>query len=494
MSRHRVARTLVYTHRWLGIALSVLFVVWFVSGVVMMYARMPELAPAERLARLAPIDFAAVRVAPGEAAAEATRFTLTTFEGRPVYRVTAAGVQKTIFADTGEVLAPVTADRAVAIARAFAGGATVHYDARLDDADQWTFGVRGQMPLHRIAVDDAEGTRLYVAERTGEVVMKTTASGRRWGYLGAVSHWLYFTPLRRQSALWNNTIVWVSIIGTVMTLAGLAWGIWRFSPFQRFRLKRQASRSPYAGLMAWHHYAGLVFGVTTITWVFSGLLSMDPWDWSPSTAPTRAQRDAVSQGPLHPADVSMAHLQKGLAAFGFATPREIDIIRFRGHHYLRATAGLVALDSTAQGPDQQFHADDMLGAARDAMPGVAIEGVFWMTEYDAYYYSRDGQLSLPVLRVRYSDPQRTWLYLDPSRGAIVRKEERMSRLNRWLYHGLHSLDFPFLYYRRPLWDVVVIILSLGGIALSVTTMWAAYRRVRRRLRSAHPSGPSVGPT
>jgi hypothetical protein len=484
VSHHRVARSLVYTHRWLGISLSILFVVWFASGIVMMYARMPELDPAERLARLAPINFASVRVAPGDVVAEASRFTLTTFEGRPVYRIAAGRTQYVVFADTGEALAPVTPERALRLGRAFVGGdpAKVRYDARLEDADQWTFSVRGQMPMHRLAVDDAEGTRLYVAERSGEVVMKTTSSGRTWGYLGAVFHWLYFTSLRRDGALWNNVIVWTSIAGTVMALAGFAWGLWRFSPFQRYRLRRQLSRTPYAGLVKWHHYAGLIFGATTITWVFSGLLSMDPWDWHPSTAPTAAQRDAVSRGPLRPADVPLPALQRALAAFGFDTPKEIDLIRFRGHHYLRASAGLVAVDAMAQGPDESFHADAMIGAARDAMPGVPIQGVYWMGEYDAYYYSRDGALNLPVLRVRFDDPQKTWLYLDPKRGAIVRKEERLTRLNRWLYHGLHSFDFPFMYYRRPLWDVVVIVLSLGGIVLSVTTMWAAYRRLRRGLR------------
>ena len=121
------------------------------------------------------------------------------------------------------------------------------------------------------------------------------------------------------------------------------------------------------------------------------------------------------------------------------------------------------------------------------MPGVAIEDQQWLTEYDAYYYDRDRQLSLPVLRARFLDPQRTWLYLDPRRGAIVRKEERLTRLNRWLYHGFHSLDFPFLYYRRPLWDIVVIVLSIGGIVLSVTTISAAWKRVRRTVTSASRS-------
>jgi len=88
-----------------------------------------------------------------------------------------------------------------------------------------------------------------------------------------------------------------------------------------------------------------------------------------------------------------------------------------------------------------------------------------------------------VLRVEYDDPERTWLYFDPQHGVIAMKQERLSRLNRWLYHGLHSLDFPFLYDRRPLWDVVVIVLSVGGIVLSVTSIVPAWRRLRRHARA-----------
>ena len=55
------------------------------------------------------------------------------------------------------------------------------------------------------------------------------------------------------------------------------------------------------------------------------------------------------------------------------------------------------------------------------MPDTSIEDRVWMRAYDNYYYSRDGALALPVLRVRYHDPARTWLYFDPGRGAVVRK-------------------------------------------------------------------------
>jgi hypothetical protein len=41
-------RPLYLWHRYLGIPLCLLFVLWFVSGVVMMYVRMPILFPSER--------------------------------------------------------------------------------------------------------------------------------------------------------------------------------------------------------------------------------------------------------------------------------------------------------------------------------------------------------------------------------------------------------------------------------------------------------------
>ena len=118
------------------------------------------------------------------------------------------------------------------------------------------------------------------------------------------------------------------------------------------------------------------------------------------------------------------------------------------------------------------------------MPDAALAAVTRLDRYDAYYYDRDGALALPVWRIEFSDPVRTWLYVDPARGLVVRKEERLSRLNRWLYHGLHSLDFPVLYYRRPLWDVVVIALSLGGLSLVLTPVVPALRRLARHARRA----------
>jgi hypothetical protein len=481
-------RVLVYTHRWLGIAGCVLFVAWFVSGIVMMYAGMPRLTATERDAHRPALDFSTARRSPAEAANEIgvspQRVRVGMLGARPVYRFFAVGGSTTVFADDGSALLEVSRDEAIAEVRRFdpEHDSTIRYDAYLTEPDQWTFGSVRMMPLHRIALGDPADTYLYVSDQTGEAVMKTTRSERRWAYAGAVLHWIYFTPFRRQAGLWTQTIIWSSIGGSFLCLSGLVWGIWRYSPIGRFRLKRIQSHSPYAGWMHWHHYAGLIFGLTTFTWIFSGLLSMSPWDWHPPTSPTRAQVDAVAGGPLQLDTLTVDSVRGAIATLAPQAPKEIDVVQFQGEPFFVADGGLVPAAGPHAEPVAGFDHDRVLAAARSAMPGVAVEEATWLDAYDAYYYNRGGELALPVLRVRYADPQRTWLYLDPSRGAIVRKEERLTRVNRWLYHGFHSLDFPFLYYRRPLWDIVVIALSIGGIVSSVTTIVPAWRRLRRHER------------
>ena len=200
-------RVVVYTHRWLGIAGSLIFVAWFASGIVMMYARMPELSPAERLSRLPPLDLSAVRVSPEQAARRlagtSTSLRIGMLSGRAVYRFLDGNGPATIFADDGELLTSVSADQAAAEVRRFAPehATTARYDGYLRDPDQWTLEARSSLPMHKIALGDPAQSYIYLSEHTGEVVLKTTRQERTWAYAGAVVHWLYFTPFRRHATL-----------------------------------------------------------------------------------------------------------------------------------------------------------------------------------------------------------------------------------------------------------------------------------------------------
>ena len=101
-----------------------------------------------------------------------------------------------------------------------------------------------------------------------------------------------------------------------------------------------------------------------------------------------------------------------------------------------------------------------------------------LSSYDAYYYDRNHDRPLPVLRVKFGDVDATWIYIDRM-SRFAGRFTRRQRVERWLYHGFHSLDFPFWYDKRPLWDIVVIVLCAGGAVLSAIGTVIGFKRLRR---------------
>jgi hypothetical protein len=133
----------------------------------------------------------------------------------------------------------------------------------------------------------------------------------------------------------------------------------------------------------------------------------------------------------------------------------------------------------------RFDTQALLQRLQDALPGAAVTESAVLEEYDDYYYSRQGQLSLPVLRVKFDDPAESWIYVDPVRGDVLSIIHKYSRVERWLYNGLHSLDFAFWYHKRPFWDVAVILLLCGGLATSLLGLYLGLRRLGRDIVSLY---------
>jgi hypothetical protein len=127
---------------------------------------------------------------------------------------------------------------------------------------------------------------------------------------------------------------------------------------------------------------------------------------------------------------------------------------------------------------EPFSVDSLMGRLRAELPDVPIVEQQLLSEYDSYYYSRGQQTPLPVLRVKFADPAQTWVYVDPEMSQILAEVHRLNRVERWLYNGLHSLDFSFWYGSRA-WDVGMIALCLGGLASSGIGLFLGFRRLRR---------------
>jgi uncharacterized iron-regulated membrane protein len=329
-------------------------------------------------------------------------------------------------------------------------------------------------PLHHFALDDADGTELYVSSVTGEVVRDSHRAERLLNYPGAVTHWLYPTVIRRHAEAWARMVEILSVVGVILGLTGLWIGLHRW----RWRAAPRVSRVPYRGLMRWHHITGLAFGLVAITWVFSGLLSMNPAELNPSRSPTAAQAEVLSGKPLTPADFeidALRHLDSSVI--------DAELVHYDSRPYYRTTnrEGAVSLLPANAMPGELPQVEAIVERAARLLPSAPLLRTAVLTKYDDYWYTRrpeNGGRALPVVRIEFDDAARTWFYVDPVMGQVLERSTRLNRLYRWLYNGLHSWDIQWLWERRPLWDIAVIAFSLGGLALSVTGIITGWRYLR----------------
>ena len=539
MNLSRIKRWILLGHRWLGIGTCLLFFLWFLSGVVMMYVGHPKLTWQERLEHLPPLKASQSLLSPADAFRQAgIHGTVTDLRlanaraGQPVYIAQVRPDSKpapdaprpephlvALDARTGTLLPPTDPATALASAQVYleqgglshpssssalpassprqpspAGaqdtpGKPLYQGITVEDAHTHSAAMDLHRPLHKVLLPDAEQTLLYISGTTGEVVRDAPRLERGFNYLGAWLHWLY--PFRDTAIDWTDLIIWLSIIGTVATLSGFLAGIirWRFS-----RPYRSGSRSPFApGALRWHHILGLVFALTTFTWIFSGLMSMNPWDIfeadesiidarrisNPDTQPSRAI--ATPQALL--ASTPVRELQ------WHTLLDKARVKAIRAHDVPPGSTDQPVLLSARSGKPYTLEPERLRSALFTLQAGYPPR-IDILQQDDFYYYSRTEHTMtggrkphpLPIWRVRYDDPNQTWLHIDPATGQVLNELDSYQRTERWLFALLHSWDWLPLLQNRPLWDIVMLVLAAGGLALSATGIWIAGHRLHIKTR------------
>ncbi len=481
-------RLLFRFHRYLGIGVGLLMAMWCLSGLVMMYVSYPALDGRTRLAHLVPIDWRHCCRLSGAVlgdAARVQRFDIEMLGGRPVLELRGEpGSTELIDLSTGARIEEVSATQAASVAApyvhaagraAVAGSAAVSGAPRLMgkvDFDQWTLaGVSPEeRPLYRFQLRDGRGGELYVSSSTGRAVQLTTRRERFWNWLGAVPHWLYFADLRRRAWLWSQVVIYTSLLGCFLAATGLYVGV-------RQLVCRPAARwSPYRGLNLWHHLAGLLFGPFVLTWVLSGLLSMNPWGLMESAGggPERAR--------LRGAPITGAELRAALQALAAAAPAgvvSIESAPLAGRLFVIARdAGGFRHRLDAQGAPAPLSPADwrFIAAVLHGDPAA----IPLLTRGDGYYFSLPAEpAALPVRRVAARDGSGRRYYLDPVSGALIRDVDRAAVHYRWWHDALHRMDFTAAIRQGPGRQVLMWLLMGGATVVCVTGTYLAYRRLGR---------------
>jgi PepSY-associated TM region len=469
-------RVVLLLHRYLGIAVGTLMLLWCLSGLVMMYVSYPVLEESVRRGALAPIDWNGCCNSAALAPASTDQLDVEMLDGVPV-RTSRTLNSRPVNLLTGSVLGGISAQQAAAVARRFTAAEPSLLG--LIDHDQWTVAgdFNSQRPLYRFALKDEARSELYVSSITGRAVQITTGRQRFWNWLGSVPHWLYFTELRRNAILWSRIMIYASLLGCFLTGVGIYLGVCQLA------VQPKGRWSPYRGFNLWHHIAGLIFGILALTWVLSGLLSMNPWGWLEGSGAQAesAQLRGTSQALNALADSSLQSLAQ-------ARPRDAVSIQsapLNGRMYFVAsTARGERRRLNAAGLPAPLLAQDLTFIARALDASGATIPQLLLREDDYYFSHHSTPVALPVYRLIHNTSG-TRYYFDSVSGVLLAKIDGNAQAYRWLHLGLHRLDFTAALRGRPQWDVLMLLLMTGVTLLCGTGAYLGYRHVARLLTAAH---------
>jgi hypothetical protein len=467
-----MARLILLLHRYLGIAVGALMVMWCLSGIVMMYVSYPALDESVRLKHLQPIAWRdCCKIADAlRADLSLKRLWIEMLNGRPV--LYSGAESRPIDLSTGTWFEEISAGQAAEVAKSYAAGASSPPAHLLGvvDRDQWTVSgdFNSARPLYHFRLADPADTELYVSSRSGRAVQLSTARERFWNWLGAVPHWLYFTELRQYPKIWSQVVIFTSLLGCFLAGVGIYLGI------RQLALRPAGRWSPYVGFNLWHHIAGLIFGVFALTWVLSGLLSMNPWGWLQGGG-AQAERAAIEGAPRSSADLAAA-LQNLASAHPAAVTLQAAPLNGELYFIVRGVTGeRLRLNERGEQAPIRYAELKFLAHALDKLEPSTPQLV---TQEDSYYFSHHAELAvLPVYRLVLASGTR--YYLDSVSGMLLAKLDAQSRAYRWLHAGLHRLDFAAWIRVRPQWDLIVLLLMSGVTVLCVTGAYLGYRRLTR---------------
>lgn len=490
-----IKKLLVNLHKILGLLLSGLFLMWFLSGFVMIYHSFPRVSPQNRIEKQNAISGNLPAAENIESLlSDTTRLqslSLEMYFDRPALHFRGRGVPANIYADS---FLPLEEHKNSSTIRRTAGqwcDAPILNVDTLQKLDQWIpFGqLKKEFPIYKFTFADAAKHQLYISSQSGRVLQYTDKNQRFWAWLGAIPHWVYFTTLRQEQSLWSNFVKWTSGIGCIMCLTGIILAIQI-----TWQNRRKGLKVPYKKRwFRWHYISGLIFGIFAITFAFSGLMSMtDLPEWlkkkpksvkESAAPPPRRGGIRGSNGTL-----SLETFQLDYRLIVETTPgiKSLEWATYQGNPYYKVTTdnGTTNIDASGTQPGHLFMlTEEMVHTDLKQIYGDSIPySVTLISEYDDYYYSRKKQRApLPVYRAIVEDEMHTRHYYNPKTLSQQRIDDN-TRIRKLLYGGFHSLNFKFLTDRPVLWNILMFTLLIGGSFLSFTGVVLSVKWIIRKVK------------
>lgn len=466
-----IKKFIIKIHQILGSLLSLVFLVWFLSGIVMIFAGFPHVSKEKLFEKQLPLfSKDSIKDFPSGRFALAKNIELKKIGGTAFYLFDDAG--KSIVLNAVSLKKKLDfSQKEVDLFVSDIYGKHEFSAKIINDYDQWIpwKHFSRYFPIKKYYIEDDANTVVYASLKTGDIVQETTRKSRWLARIGAIPHWFYFKFLRLNVKAWISTVVWISGLGSIMCFLGIFLGFYRLKRRRRDNKRGLLYSSPYKKRWyKWHHIVGFFFGITCFTFVFSGMMSLtDLPQWLVKTENKRDFRREWNSDIFSVSDYKLP-VSKLIDSAGinikrikFENVQESPLYLAYADNYRKP---LVYDASCNEVNTVVFKIEDIYSKI-DSLFGSNVVSKEIIEKTDDYYGRREGA-AFPVVKIMFNDYDKTWMYINPTTSKAVYTFNRTKRIRRYLYNGLHSLDFKCLAKHDRLRQILLVIFCLAGVVIS----------------------------
>ncbi len=480
------ARFLYSLHRITGTVIALFFLMWFISGLVLIYHRFPRVDKAVQYEKMETLPSSLPDIADYlrqlPDSSKIRKINVRRLQGQTLFTVATKDSTYTFSTDTLHPVKPISFDYIQQVAHDWVNAPVLKIDT-LHKREQWIMYSRyeREMPVYKFYFDDKEKHQLYIAARSGEVLQFTNSTQRFWAWVGYIPHTFYIPFLRQHTDAWTNTLTVAGIIGLLAGLTGLYFGLSILC--KRYKRKRGVDNPYRKRWYRWHYILGFVFGIFIVTWGLSGAISLQriprwviPIEGDYSVSPEKLR------GKVFPANKYVLDYRELRKAYP-----DLKAVEWTYYHNLPLYSIIAGnrslmIDASSSEVKDLFLSEETVAGAIRKLHGEDIPfRITLIDKYDEYYLSFDNDRHLPVYKVEVGNFDRSVYYIDSTTGHHKYLNTNR-KVKKWLFSAFHYLNIRWLVERHTLWTISIWTLCLGGAALSLTGVWLGVRYIVRKLR------------
>lgn len=466
--------------------LSILFCVWFLSGMVLIFVGFPHYSQSEAYGSLRVLDSATVSAVSFPSGLPKGEMVLEMQDGKAVYRVgKLARTAKTFDAITLKKEKKPTRADCIAAARLLILADTIKVK-QIKELDIWLPWEQYQssLPIYKVYFNDRAKSVVYVSAKSGTIVQLTTRSERFFAAIGAIPHYIIFKYLSIRQPFWNSVLVALLVMGAVVCLSGVVVGI------VRMRRGARGFVSPYRnGWIKWHHLTGFYLGIFALTFCLSAYISVagvPGWiakgdegndyqkEWN------RPKIRMEQYQPTFPMLQQLLMQRSDVKRVAFASSLGKPCYQLYTHNALAPEVYMI--DGSMLVPLKGYNTNEILNYANKVTGDMPVS-IELLQRFDSYYQlTKMGSRPLPVLRIVLHDSNSSWLYVSTKSGELVTVFDKSRRAERWLYRALHTFNIQWLKEHELLRKMLLLLVCAAGTVISISGLMLTLKWLKRKVK------------